>query len=235
MGDIVASLRVPFLKKILGNDQHLSSPSLDTSGKMTIPTIHTHCRHSNTADAHDDCKSMCSDMLDKLSTNPFWTQKPAIRPNASNAGLRLPQTLSSIITKERQEKNKRLLFVNNLDPSISINDLERAFSNHGPISKMTIHRKYHETTGHGILEFADSNAKCKATVVHGTRIGPRPVLVASKHLTNATHGCSNDQGRRQGHGQGCKNGRLERGGSGVGPRRTSLRDITNAHYPARPY
>ncbi|KAF9378710.1 hypothetical protein CPB97_009402 [Podila verticillata] len=203
---------------------------------MTIPTIHTHCRHSDTGNAHDDTVSMCSDMLDKNTTNPYWTRSPAVRPNPSSPGLRHPQSLNSVIAKERQERKNRMLYIENLDPSTTINDLECAFSNHGPISNSTIRLTHYEATAHGILEFADSTAKDRATISHGTRICSRRVFVTPKRPNYSTHGVDYGQGHGHGHGQGRENGRLDRGlGAGAGPRRTSLRDITNTRFTSRPY
>ncbi|KFH69630.1 hypothetical protein MVEG_04436 [Podila verticillata NRRL 6337] len=200
---------------------------------MTIPTIHTHCRHSDTGNAHEDTMSMCSDMLDKNTTNPYWTQSPAIRPNPLSPGLRLSKSLNSLIVKERKN---RMLYIENLDPSTSINDLERAFSNHGPISNSTIRRKHYEATSHGILEFAEPTAKSRATIAHGTRIGSRRVVVTPKRPNYSTRGLDYGQGHEHGHGQGRENGRQDRElGAEAGPRRTSLRDITNARFLSRPY
>ncbi|KAG0357165.1 hypothetical protein BG005_003874 [Podila minutissima] len=187
---------------------------------MTIPTIHKHCRHSGTPLDHDgDDISICSDAVEKLT--PVHPRLPDPFPR-----LRRHGALDDYITQRKNEKEARSLFVGNLDPRTSINDLDRLFTNFSPICTSTIKRNHTRSlTAHGILEFKDKESMAKAMIVDGTRVSDRKIRVSPKRIT---HGA---RGHCDGRGHGRMRGLQEdQPGSAL---RTPFRNVTNSNHAAR--
>ncbi|KAG0073910.1 hypothetical protein BGZ93_001787 [Podila epicladia] len=195
---------------------------------MTIPTIHKHCRHSGTSRDHDDDDvSICSDAVEKLTPIHPRLLDPFPR-------LRRHGALEDYIAQRKKEKEARSVYVGNLDPRTSINDLDRLFTNFSPICTSTIKRNHTRAlTAHGILEFKDKESMAKAMMLDGARVADRKIRVSPKSITHRARGCYD--GRYDGRGHGRKGGLQEdRPGSGA-TLRTPFRNVTNSNYAARPY
>ncbi|KAG0073911.1 hypothetical protein BGZ93_001788 [Podila epicladia] len=200
---------------------------------MTIPTRHEHCSHSGTLRDHEDAPSECSDIQDHTTTD---ISKKMLTP--AYPRLRQLSTLQDFIMDLKRAKDLRSIYVANINPRVSINDLERAFANFGPFNSCMIQHKHQRglaSAGYAILELSDSTNKSLATMLNGTRLASQKISVAPKRLMESSRRHSWAQGRglglgyshRHGHNHqygrqyGCHhNGREARCG------RPPLRDIT---------
>ncbi|KAG0357166.1 hypothetical protein BG005_003875 [Podila minutissima] len=126
---------------------------------MTIPTRHEHCSHSGTLRDHEDERSVCSDVLDHTTMD---ISKKMLIP--ANSRLRQLSTLQDFIMDLKRAKDSRSIYVANINPRVSINDLEHVFANFGPFNSCIIQHKHHRgltSAGYAILELSDSATRTR--------------------------------------------------------------------------
>lgn len=205
------------------------------SSIMTIPTRHEHCSHSGTLRDHEDERSVCSDVLDHTTMD---ISKKMLIP--ANSRLRQLSTLQDFIMDLKRAKDSRSIYVANINPRVSINDLEHVFANFGPFNSCIIQHKHHRgltSAGYAILELSDSATRSPATMLNGTRLASQKISVPPppKRLTENSHGHTRGHGRGlglgygHGHGHDRQHGRQhgrQHNGREAGCGRPPLRDIT---------